>query len=284
MTDKIVAVIGAGIMGCDLALDLASHGYTVLLKDLIDDVLKDAEKKIRKNYMVVKLMKKEFSVSLEDILSRIQLVKDYKDFPRAGVIIENISEDFAKKKIVYSDLADIYPGDVLIGVNTSCIQISKIAALLSHPENVIGMHFLNPVPLKNLVEVIQAPSTSNQTLQKTKNFLRTLNKTWVLVKDSPGFVTNRVLMLMINECIWVVHDGIAKPQDVDKIFKLGFGHKMGPLATADLIGLDTIRDSLLVLHESFGDPKFLPCPLLQKMVEKGNLGKKSGRGFYEYQH
>jgi 3-hydroxybutyryl-CoA dehydrogenase len=168
-------------------------------------------------------------------------------------------------------------------VNTSCIPIGQIAALLPNPENVIGMHFLNPVPLKNLVEVITAPSTSSRTLERAKDFLQSLDKTWVVVKDAPGFVTNRILMPTINEAIRVVHEGIAEPRDVDRIFKLGFGHKMGPLATADLIGLDTVRDSLAVLHECFGDPKYLPCPLLEKMIESGSLGRKTGKGFYEYE-
>jgi 3-hydroxybutyryl-CoA dehydrogenase len=284
MTEKCVAVVGAGVMGCDLAIDLASHQYSVVLKDLTDEILHSAEQNIRQNYTFVKLMKKDFPFSIEDLLYRIKFVTDYEDFPKAGIVIENISEDFAEKKKVYAELGDVCSRDALFGVNTSCIPISRIAALLPSPENVIGMHFLNPVPLKNLVEVIKATQTSAQTLERTKDFLKSLDKTWVVVNDAPGFVTNRILMLTINEAIWVVHDGIAEPKDVDKIFRLGFGHKMGPLATADLIGLDTIRDSLMVLYENFGDPKYLPCPLLQEMVKAGSLGKKTGKGFYEYKH
>ena len=284
MTEKLVAVVGAGVMGCDLALDLSSHNYSVVLKDLTDDLLKKAEQIIRQNYKFVRLMKRDFSFSVEDILSRIKFVTNYQDFPRAEIIIENISEDLADKQKVYSELKNVCQRDVLFGVNTSCIPISKIAAHLPNPENVIGMHFLNPVPLKNLVEVIEGSETSVETLKRTKDFLRSIDKTWIVVNDAPGFVSNRILMLTINESIGVVHEGIAEPKDVDKIFRLGFGHKMGPLATADLIGLDTIRDSLMILYESFGDPKYLPCPLLQKMVKAGTLGKKTGKGFYEYKH
>jgi len=282
MIEKYVAVIGAGVMGCDLAIDIASHGYSVVLKDLTEDLLRKAEQRIRQNYSFVKLMKKNFDLSVEDLLSRIAFVTDYRDFSRAEIVIENITENFDKKKTLYAELQDVCPPDVLFGVNTSCIPIGQIAALLPNPENVIGMHFLNPVPLKNLVEVITAPSTSSRTVERAKVFLQSLDKTWVVVKDAPGFVTNRILMLTINEAIRVVHEGIAEPKDVDRIFKLGFSHKMGPLATADLIGLDTVRDSLAVLYDSFGDPKYLPCPLLEKMIETGSLGRKTGKGFYEY--
>lgn len=282
MKEKWVAVVGAGVMGSDTALDLASHDYSVTLKDLTDESLLKAEQNIRQTYKLVRLAKKDFSLSIEELLSRINFVTDYRDFPKAGIVIENISEAFEAKEKVYSELKEVCSPDALYGVNTSCIAISKIAALLPKPENVIGMHFLNPIPLKSLVEVIRGDFTSEETLERTKNFLRSLDKTWVVVNDSPGFVTNRVLMLTINECIRVVHEGIAEPRDVDKIFRLGFGHKMGPLATADLIGLDTVRNSLMILHESYKDPKYKPCPLLQQMVDDGTLGKKTGKGFYEY--
>jgi 3-hydroxybutyryl-CoA dehydrogenase len=150
------------------------------------------------------------------------------------------------------------------------------------PQNVIGMHFLNPAPLKSLVEVIRGNHTSDETVEITKRFLKSLDKNCILVNDYPGFVTNRVLMLTINECIWLVHDGVAPPTDIDTIFKEGFAHKMGPLATADLIGLDTVLNSLLILHESYNDIKFMPCPLLHNMVDAGQLGQKTGKGFFKY--
>lgn len=279
---KSVAVVGAGVMGSDLALDLASYDYAVILKDLTVELLQKAEENIRKNFKFVKLMKKDFACSIDEILSRIKFVTTFEEFPQAGIIIENIIEDFESKKRVYAELREFAHRDALVGVNTSCISITKIAGLWSKPENVIGMHFLNPVPLKNLVEVVKGYHTSPETLERTKAFLSSVEKTWVVVNDLPGFVTNRVLMLTINESIWVVHDRIAEPKDIDKIFRLGFGHKMGPLATADLIGLDTVLRSLLVLYDSYNDPKYRPCPLLQKMVDAGHFGKKSGKGFYEY--
>lgn len=283
MAIKITAVIGAGVMGGDVALDLAGHGYEVVLKDLTDEVLEKAKDNIRKTYNFVRMMKKGyFSSSIDEILSKIRFVTDYDDFGEADIVIENITESFDAKRQLYSELRNVCRDDTIYGVNTSCISITKIGALMPWPENVIGMHFLNPVPMKPLVEVVRGHHTTDDTVDKTKAFLKSLDKTCVVVNDMPGFVTNRVLMLTINECVWLVQDGVSEPKDIDKIFKLGFGHKMGPLATADLIGLDTILDSLLVLYESYNDPKYRPCPLLRKMVDAGLCGKKSGKGFFDY--
>jgi 3-hydroxybutyryl-CoA dehydrogenase len=222
------------------------------------------------------------AVTLDEILGRVKFTTEYDEFQDAEIVIENITENFEAKKKVYEDLDRICSGNVLYGVNTSCILINRIASLVSRPDNVIGMHFLNPVPLKALVEVIRGPRTSDAAIERTRNFLNGLGKTLVVVNDSPGFVTNRVLMLTINESIRLVQDRVAEPRDIDKIFKLGFEHKMGPLATADLIGLDTILNSLLVLYDSYHDPKFKPCDLLQEMVGAGLLGQKSGKGFFAY--
>ena len=241
MTSKMVAVIGAGIMGCDIALELASYGYCVALKDIDEDILKQAENTIRENYKFFKLMKPRFAKSSpEDILAKVSFDTDYENFRNVNFIIENITEDYTCKESLYLELRDICSEDIIYGVNTSCISITKIGALMPRPENVIGMHFMNPVPMIPLVEVIRGFHTSDKTIEKTRDFLNSIEKTCVVVNDYPGFVTNRVLMLTINECIWVVHDQVAEPEDVDKIFVLGFSHKMGPLATADLIGLDTI--------------------------------------------
>jgi len=281
MDEKRIGVIGAGVMGCDLALDLAFHGFEVLLKDLSEEILAEAEQRMRSGYKFIKMMKREFS-PLEELLARIRWVNRYDGFEDAGVVIENITESYKAKKSVYAELRDVCGEDTLYGVNTSCIPITQIARLMPKPENVVGMHFLNPVPLKNLVEVIRTDVTSEQALERAQELLKSMDKSWVVVNDAAGFVTNRVLMLTINECFWVLQDGIAGARDVDTIFKIGFGHKMGPLATADLIGLDTIRNSLLVLYENYKDPKYKPCPLLDEMVKAGYLGKKSNKSLFEF--
>jgi len=283
MNEKFIAVIGAGVIGSDLALDLSIHNYSVLLKDLSSGILEKALDKIKKSYRFTKMMKKTEPLHpLDEILTRIKPTTDYTEFEKIDLVIENISEVYAVKKKLYTELAQVCREDVIYGVNTSCISITKIAALTPKPENVIGMHFMNPVPLSKMVEVVRGYHTSSETVDQTKRFVNTLRKTYVIVNDLPGFVTNRVMMLTINECVCLLHDQVAEARDVDIIFKLGFGHKMGPLATADLIGLDTVLNSLQVLYESYNDPKYRPCPLLRKMVDAGLIGKKSGKGFFKY--
>jgi len=277
-----IAVLGAGVMGSDIALQLASSGYPVTLKDLRKNALEASKKRITDGFRLMKMMKKAGSLFIEEILSRIDFVTSYDGFDKIEMVVENITEDFDSKKALYKELRDVCKENVIYGVNTSCISITRIGALMPRPENVIGMHFMNPVPMSSLVEVVQGHHTSQETLDITKTFIARLGKTSVVVNDFPGFVTNRVLMLTINECVWLVQDQVSKPPDIDKIFRLGIGHKMGPLATADLIGLDTVLNSLVVLFESYNDPKFRPCPLLRKMVDAGLLGKKTGKGFFEY--
>jgi len=283
MEIKSIAVIGAGIMGSDVALDLACYGYNVILKDLDTEILDKAKAKIKKDFKLVKMMKKELKdVSIDDILSKITFTSTYDGFEQVGMVIENIVEEWEAKKEVYQELGEVCKADTLVAVNTSCISITKVASLMESPDKVIGAHFMNPVPLKRIVEVIRGYHTSDETVQTMIEFLKTLNKHGVVVKDSPGFVTNRVSHLFMNEAAFLVQDGVAGPKEVDTIFTQGFGHKMGPLATADLIGLDTVVKSLDVLYESYQDPKFRCCPLLRKMVDAGLLGQKSGKGFFEY--
>jgi 3-hydroxybutyryl-CoA dehydrogenase len=283
MSSKLIAIIGAGVMGSDVAIDLANHNYDVILKDLTEKQLDNAKSNIQKSYRFYKLMLKEaFPSNIDEILAKIRFTTVYESFHEADIIIENITENYIQKKNLYLELSRRFREDAILGVNTSCISITKLAAIMPHPENVIGMHFMNPVPLSKLVEVIKGHHTSDETINLTKSFLKTLNKTYVVVNDFPGFVTNRVLMLTINESIWLVHEKVAESKEIDLIFKLGFGHKIGPLATADLIGLDTILNSLEVLYDSYKDPKYKPCPLLIKMVDAGLLGKKSGKGFFKY--
>jgi 3-hydroxybutyryl-CoA dehydrogenase len=280
---KKIAIIGAGVMGSDIALDLSSHNYQVILKDLNGEILQKAKEKIEKDLKLMKMLKPELvPVKFEELISRVQLTSNYDGFEAADLIIENITEDYDCKKEVYLDLIGKCKEDAVFGVNTSCISITKIGALLPKPGNVIGMHFMNPVPIKKLVEVIRGYHTSDDTIEKIKDFLKTINKTCTIVNDFPGFITNRVMMPMINECVWAIQDNVAGAKDIDKIFRLGFSHEMGPLATADLIGLDTILNSLMMLYESYNDSKYRPCPLLKKMVDAGLLGKKSGEGFFKY--
>jgi len=283
MKPGIVAVVGAGVMGSDVALDLSGHEYQVILKDLNCELLEKAKKNIHKTYSFVRMTKKDcFSSGIDEILSRIKFVTSYDLFSQADIVIENITESFPAKEKLYLELRDVCRGDVLFGANTSCISITKIGELMPKPENVIGMHFLNPVPLKPLVEIIRGLHTTDDTVERTRSFISSLGKTCVVVNDAPGFVTNRVQMLAINECVRLVQERVSEPKDIDMIFKLGFGHKMGPLATADLIGLDTIMNSLIVLYESYNDLKYKPCPLLREMVDAGLLGVKTGKGFFEY--
>jgi 3-hydroxybutyryl-CoA dehydrogenase len=270
-------------MGAGVALDLACYGYQVLVKDVDQAALERARATIAADFRLLGLMKPRVKgLTAEQLLARITYTTSYTGFEQAELVIENITEDWHAKRAVYEELQRTCRPEAIYAVNTSCISITRVAALMPAPERVIGVHFLNPVPLKPLVEVIRGYHTSDDTLAAVTEFLASLEKTAVVVHDLPGFVTNRVLMLTINESIWVVHDRVAAPKDVDKIFRLGFGHKMGPLATADLIGLDTILKSLLVLFESYKDAKYRPCPLLCRMVDAGLLGKKSGRGFFEY--
>ena len=283
MTGKVIAVVGAGVMGSDVALDFASHNYRIILRDLTDEILENARSNIKRSYSFVKMMKKDFfSSPLDEILSGITFVTGYDHFNEADIVIENINENFEAKKKLYAELQNVCRDDVVFGVNTSCIPITKIGELMPKPQNVIGMHLMNPVPLKPFVEIIRGKRTSDETVDKTKSLFQSLNKTCIVVNDCAGFVSSRILMVTINESIRLIQEGIAEPKDVDMICKLGFGHKMGPLATADLIGLDTILDSLMVLYENYNDPKYEPCPLLRKMVDAGLLGKKSGKGFLEY--
>lgn len=280
---NLVGVVGAGVMGSDVALDLACNGYRVVIVDIDEMILDKSDEKMKKTFSLMKMMSPKYrSLDWNVIDEKIEFHTEYKALSHVDLIIENVTEDWNVKKAVYEELREVCKEDTLFAVNTSCISITKIAGLMKRPDNVLGTHFMNPVPMKTLVEVIKGHHTSEATVETVTAFLKSMNKVPVVVNDFPGFVTNRVLMLTINESIWLVHDRVGRPQDVDKIFRLGFGHEMGPLATGDLIGLDTILKSLEVLHDSYNDPKYRPCPLLRKMVDAGLLGKKSGQGFYTY--
>jgi 3-hydroxybutyryl-CoA dehydrogenase len=220
--------------------------------------------------------------STAQVLARIRFTTTYDDLAAVDFVIENVTENWDVKTPVYRRMDAVCPSPCVFAANTSAISITKLASLTGRPDRVIGMHFMNPVPMKRMVEVIRGHHTSSSTIHTAKALLRTLNKDCIVVEDMPGFVSNRVLMLTVNEAMYVVQDRVASAEDVDTIFRSCFGHKMGPLETADLIGLDTVLYSLDVLYDSYKDGKFRPCPLLTKMVAAGLHGRKTGRGFYNY--
>jgi 3-hydroxybutyryl-CoA dehydrogenase len=283
MEIQTVGVIGAGVMGIGVAQTLAQTGHKVLLLDVSDAVLEQSAREIKQGLRFQGLFKKgPQAESPEAVLGRITFSTDYSILERADFVIENATEKFEVKQGIYQQLDLICPPHAVFAANTSAISITRIAALTERPAQVLGIHFMNPVPLKPTAEVIRGYHTSDATIETARRLLAQMGKEAIVVNDSPGFVSNRVLMLTINEAIFLVQEQVASVEDVDRIFKTCFGHKMGPLETADLIGLDTILLSIEVLYESFNDSKFRPCPLLKKMVAAGLHGRKSGQGFYPY--
>lgn len=281
---KTVGVVGAGVMGRGVAQSLAVSGYQVNLLDVTEEILTEAKEDIYRNVRFQILFNKNQTFSKpEEILERITFCTDYKCLENTNFVIENVTENWDVKKEVYQKLNKICPAECIFLVNTSCISITRIAGLVKRPEKVIGIHFMNPVPLISAVEVISGYHTSADTISSVKVFLDTMGKEMILVNDYPGFVSNRLSHLFMNEAAFVVQDQVASPQIVDDIFKKCYGHKMGPLETADLIGLDTVVNSLDILYDSYQDSKFRCCPLLRKMVDAGLYGRKSGKGFYTYE-
>lgn len=284
MDIQTVGVVGAGVMGIGVAQNLAQAGLRVLLLDVSSEVLQRAKKDINKSIRFSLLFDKTGTREpIENIVERIVFTTDYSAFADADFVIENATEKWEIKKPIYEQLETVCPAHCVFAANTSAISITRIASATRRPSKVIGIHFMNPVPMKNMVEVIRGYHTRDATVATAKELLAAMGKTCIVVNDMPGFVSNRVLMLMVNEAIFLVQDGVAPAADIDTIFKSCFGHKMGPLETADLIGLDTILYSIEVLYESYNDSKYRPCPLLKKMVDAGLHGRKSGHGFYTYQ-
>ncbi|MEX2601914.1 MAG: 3-hydroxyacyl-CoA dehydrogenase NAD-binding domain-containing protein [Balneolaceae bacterium] len=284
MSQKTAGVVGAGVMGSGMAQNLAQSGYNVVLVDISEEVLKETEADIRRNVRFSAFYAKDKS-TLEDIdtvMARIDFTTDYSKLKSAGFIVENATEKWEVKQSVYPLIDKYAPEDTVVAANTSCFSITRLGALTNRPDKIIGMHFMNPVPMKATVEVIKGYHTSEKTIKTGTEFLADIGKEGIIVNDSPGFVSNRVLMLTINEAAFLVYEGVATPQQVDEIFRKCFGHKMGPLETGDLIGLDTILYSIEVLWESYNDSKYRPCPMLKKMVDAGLLGRKSGEGFFKY--
>jgi len=284
MEIKKVGVIGAGVMGVGVGQNLAQSGMEAVLVDVSEEVLERAKAEIRKNLRFAGMFQKG-AAAREDaatVLGRIRFSTRLEDLADVDFVVENVPEKWEIKKEIYPRIDTICPERAVFAVNTSCYSITRVGALTRRPDRVIGMHFMNPVPLKPMVEAIRGHHTSEATIETARQFLRQMGKDCILVNDMPGFVTNRILMLTINEAVFVLQDGVATAEQVDQIFKTCFGHKMGPLETADLIGLDTILYSIEVLHESYNDSKYRPCPLLKKMVDAGLHGRKNGKGFYDY--
>jgi 3-hydroxybutyryl-CoA dehydrogenase len=284
MNEQVVGVIGAGVMGVGVAQNLAQTHHQVILIDLTEEILERARREIAMNIRFHGLFAKDGKEeSVGELLERIEFSTDQERLREAVFVIENIPEKWDLKQRAYQQLDAICPENCVFAANTSSIPITRLASVTRRPSMVIGLHFMNPVPMKQTVEMIRGYHTSAETIENTKALLTRMGKTCIIVNDSPGFVSNRVLMLTINEAIFLLQEQVASAEEVDHIFRACFGHKMGPLETADLIGLDTILFSIEALYESFNDGKYRPCPLLKKMVDAGLYGRKSGKGFYTYQ-
>ncbi|WP_030348691.1 3-hydroxyacyl-CoA dehydrogenase family protein [Streptomyces sp. NRRL S-1022] len=278
-----VGVIGAGTIGRGVAQSLAHAGTGVVLVDVSQAQLDDALDQVRRDLLVHSMLSGQpLKEDVDTVLARIHPHVGLAHLAEVDFVVENVTENWSVKREVYEEIDEICRPGVIFGVNTSAVPITRVGSVTRRPTGVIGLHFMNPVPLVDTVEVVRGHFTSDGTLDASLRLLTGLGKEGIVVQDAPGFVTNRVLMPTINEAIFCVQDGVASAESVDKMFRGCFGHRMGPLETADLIGLDTILNSTIVLYESFRDSKYRPAPLLQRMVDAGLLGRKTGRGFFTY--
>jgi 3-hydroxybutyryl-CoA dehydrogenase len=282
MNIQRVGVVGAGTMGNGIAHVFARSGFSVLLCDVEQRFLDRALETITKNLDREVAKNKITADDKVSTLNRIEPVIERSRLADCDFVVEAATEKFEIKTEIFRDLDRITKPEVILASNTSSISITRLAALTKRADKVIGMHFFNPVPVMKLVEVIRGLATSQETFSTVRDLSLKLEKTPVEVNDAPGFVSNRVLMPLINEAIYAVMEGVATPEAIDEVFKLGMAHPMGPLTLADFIGLDVCLDIMRVIHEGLGDSKYRPCPLLVKMVNAGWLGRKSGRGFYKY--
>jgi 3-hydroxybutyryl-CoA dehydrogenase len=270
-------------MGTGVAHSLALAGHRVLLLDISSDALQRARKEITNSLRLQRMLNKSAGQeSIDTIIERITFTLDYAPFADADFVVENATENTAIKQKIHAQLDAVCPAHTVFAANTSAVSITLLGSATKRPDRVLGIHFMNPVPMKKTVEVIRGYHTSEETLSIARELLESMGKDGIVVNDLPGFVSNRISHLFMNEAAFVVQDQVATAQEVDEIFKKCYGHAMGPLQTADLIGLDTVVDTLHVLYESYQDSKFRCCPLLQKMVDAGLLGAKSGQGFYQY--
>jgi 3-hydroxybutyryl-CoA dehydrogenase len=279
---EIIGVVGAGTMGNGIAQTAARAGYEVVMRDVKEEFLERGmqaiDKSLQRDVDKERLKEEEKRA----IVGRIRTTTEFDDFADASFVIEAITESLEAKRELFRALDGVANRECVLASNTSSISITKLGAATSRPDKVIGMHFMNPVPVMKLVEVIRGIATSDDTWARTRELSERMGKTALECNDSPGFVSNRVLMPMINEAVFALYEGVASRESIDGIMKLGMNHPMGPLTLADFIGLDVCLAILNVLHGELGDPKYRPCPLLRKYVDAGWLGRKSGRGFYEY--
>lgn len=278
----MIGVVGAGVMGTGVAQSLAMAGHDVVVVDVSEQALEQARARINLGCRMSRLTGGP-DVDADEVLSRIEFGTEAERLAKVDILIENIVEDWAAKSRLYAELDRVCQPDCVFVVNTSAIPITRIARLTTRPDRVAGVHFMNPVPMKPAVEFIPGHHTSAETGERVRELLDSMGKKAIDVSDACGFVSNRVLMLTVNEAAFLVHEGVASAEVVDTVFRECFGHPMGPLETADLIGIDTILFSIEVIQDHFGDSKYRPCPLLRHMVDAGLLGRKSGEGFYEHE-
>jgi 3-hydroxybutyryl-CoA dehydrogenase len=282
MDIRQIGVVGSGTMGTGIAQIAATSGFHVILHDVeqgfLDRALAIMDKSLSKLKEKGKIVEDK-----EAILGRIKTTTDLKDFRKADIAIEAVFEDFTVKEGVLQELDTILRPEAILASNTSSISITRLGALTGRPSQFMGMHFMNPVPLMALVELIKGIATSQETFDKVRSLAEAMGKIPVEANDFPGFISNRILMPMINEAVYVLMEGVGTVEAIDQVMKLGMNHPMGPLALADLIGLDVCLFIMEVLYEGFKDTKYRPCPLLRKMVDAGYLGRKTGKGFYEYE-
>jgi 3-hydroxybutyryl-CoA dehydrogenase len=277
-----VGVVGAGVMGAGVAHSAATAGHQVVLVDVRPEALRAAVRRIERDCRMSRLLTGR-GADAAAVLARITTAPRVAALRECEVVVENVTEKWEIKQPVYAELDAACPAGTIFVANTSAIPITRLGSATTRPDRVIGVHFMNPVPMKAAVELIPGHLTSQETVKRTREFLGTLDKEPILVKDSCGFVSNRVLMLTVNEAAFLVHEGVATAAGVDEVFRKCFGHPSGPLETADLIGIDTVLYSLEVLYEHYADPKYRPCPLLRELTDAGLHGRKSGQGFYDYE-